>query len=284
MKKIAIVGAGSMAEALISGMINNQFINNKNISVTNRSDSKKLQQLESKYSITTTYNLKELFQDSDVVILAVKPKDAGAALTSIRPYLTSKTLLISVLAGVSIQTLEQLAGKKLAIVRAMPNTSATIGKSATALAYNQAMSQHQMELVEKLFATIGLTRFVEESHLDAVTGLSGSGPAYFYYLVEAMEKSAAEIGLDSKLAKELIIQTLLGTAEMLKNSEKPSEQLRHEVTSPGGTTEAGIRVLEHHQVQEAFIDCIKEATQQSKRLGAKLSEQLTLPRINALGD
>jgi pyrroline-5-carboxylate reductase len=284
MKKIAMVGAGSMAEALISGMVNNQFIHNENIWVTNRCDSQKLQQLESKYSITTTYRLEELFQGSDVVILAVKPKDAGAALAKIRPYLTNQTLLISVLAGVSIQTLERLAGKNLAVVRAMPNTSATIGKSATALAFNQALSQDQKGLVEKLFATIGLTRFVEESHLDAVTGLSGSGPAYFYYLVEAMEKSAAEIGLDANLAKELIVQTLLGTAEMLKNSEKPSQQLRHEVTSPGGTTEAGIRVLEHHQVQEAFIDCIKEATQQSKRLGMKLSEELIHSRMNATGD
>jgi pyrroline-5-carboxylate reductase len=275
MKKIAIVGAGSMSEALISGMIKNKFIASQNIWITNRSDNLKLAKLQEKYSISTTYDLEQLLTDIDMVILAVKPKDARAAMESIKRYVTENTLLVTVLAGVSIRTIEELADLKFAIVRAMPNTSATIGKSATALAHNQSTTSEQVELVNKMFETIGLTRFIEEKHLDAVTGLSGSGPAYFYYLVEAMEKSAVEIGLEPVLAKELIVQTLLGTAEMLTKSEKPSYQLRHEVTSPGGTTEAGIRVLEQHQVQQAFIQCIKEATTQSKKLGTTLRQQLT---------
>jgi pyrroline-5-carboxylate reductase len=284
MRKIAIVGAGSMAEALISGMVNKTFIDRKNIWATNRSDSKRLAQLAKQYGISTTYDLTELMSDSDVVILAMKPKDTGIAMASIRQHLSENTLLVSVLAGVSIQTMEELAGMPLAIVRAMPNTSATIGKSATALAYNQSTTLEQLELVKTIFATIGLTRLVEENHLDAVTGLSGSGPAYFYYLVEAMEKSAIEIGLDPKLAKELIIQTLIGTAEMLNTSTKPSHQLRREVTSPGGTTEAGIRVLEQHQVQQAFIHCIKAATNQSQKLGITMKEQLSLHRFKVSGD
>lgn len=275
MKKIAIIGAGSMSEALISGMIEKHFIESTNIWITNRSDRIRLAKLQEKYHISTTYDLTELLSETEMVILAMKPKDAGTAMESIKKYLTENTLLVSVLAGVSIQTLEELAEGDFAIVRAMPNTSATIGKSATAIAYNQNSTQEQINKVEKMFETIGLTRFIEEKHLDAVTGLSGSGPAYFYYLVEAMEKSATEIGLEPKLAKELIVQTLLGTAEMLTKSEKPSHQLRREVTSPGGTTEAGIRILEQHQVQEAFIQCIIQATQQSKKLGTALREQLT---------
>ncbi|HLO10698.1 MAG TPA: pyrroline-5-carboxylate reductase [Pseudoneobacillus sp.] len=291
MKKIAIVGAGSMAEALISGMIKNSLIENNNIWITNKSDRQRLTELQSKYQLSFTYDLKELLSDTDMVILAVKPKDGGKAIESIRPYLTEKTLLVSVLAGVSIQTLDELSEKSLAIVRAMPNTSATVGKSATALTYNHNTTTEHVEIVNKMFATIGLTRFIEEEHLDAVTGLSGSGPAYFYYLVEAMELSAEHIGLDPKLAKELIVQTLIGTAEMLAKSDKPSYQLRREVTSTGGTTEAGIRILEQHQVQKAFTQCIIEATHQSKRLGALLSTQLNQPKTDqthqhfkALGD
>jgi pyrroline-5-carboxylate reductase len=275
MRKITIIGAGSMSEALISGMIANQFIESQSLWITNRSNKSRLAILQEKYHVSTSYDIEELLTGADMVILAMKPKDAGEAMENIKLHLSEKTLLVSVLAGVSIQTLEDLSNSDLAIVRAMPNTSATIGKSATALANNRNSTKEQIELVEKMFKTIGLTRFIEEEHLDAVTGLSGSGPAYFYYLVEAMEKSAIEIGLDPKLAKELIVQTLLGTAEMLHLSQKPSHQLRREVTSPGGTTEAGIRILEQHQVQEAFIQCIIEATNQSKKLGSALRNQLT---------
>lgn len=264
-----------MSEALISGMISNQFIKNQSLWITNRCDSSRLATLQQKYQVSTSYDIEELLNGADMVILAMKPKDAGAAMENIKSHLSEKTLLVSVLAGISIQTLEELSNSHLAIIRAMPNTSATIGKSATALANNKNSTKEQIELVEKMFKTIGLTRFIEEEHLDAVTGLSGSGPAYFYYLVEAMEKSAIEIGLDPNLAKELIVQTLLGTAEMLHVSQKPSHQLRREVTSPGGTTEAGIRILEQHQVQEAFIQCIIQATNQSKNLGSALRNQLT---------
>lgn len=275
LKKIAIIGAGSMAEALISGMIENHFIESNNIWVTNRSNYFRLEEIQTKYQITTTYDLEDLTEEADLIILAMKPKDAGTALENLKNYLTdNKILLVSVLAGVSIPTIEKLVNSSISIVRAMPNTSATIGMSATGLAYNEQTTPHQIEMVETMFKTIGMTKFVKEEQLDAITGLSGSGPAYFYYLVEAMEKSAGKIGLEPELAKQLIVQTLLGTAAMLTKSEKPSFQLRREVTSPGGTTEAGIRVLEQHHVQEAFISCIIEATNQSKHLGKMLSNQL----------
>jgi pyrroline-5-carboxylate reductase len=183
-------------------------------------------------------------------------------------------LVISVLAGVSMNTIETLAKKTLAIVRAMPNTSATVGKSATAVAVNTRVSEEQIKRTKKLFGTVGLTTFVEEEQLDAVTGLSGSGPAYIYYLIEAMENSAVEVGLEKEMAQELIVQTLIGAAEMVKKSTKTSEQLRRDVTSPGGTTEAGIKVLEEKGVQEAFIACIKAATAQSKKMGDALCSQL----------
>ncbi|MDQ0976055.1 pyrroline-5-carboxylate reductase [Neobacillus niacini] len=274
MKKIACIGAGSMAEAFISGILENSLIDKKNVWVTNNSNEERLKRLRDTYGVRTTYDLKELFAGADIVILSMKPKDAATAIQYIREYLTEKMLVVSVLAGVSMSTIETLARLPIAVVRAMPNTSAAVGKSATAVAVNERVTPQQIELMKDLFGTVGLTTFVEEEQLDAVTGLSGSGPAYIYYLIEAMEKSAVEVGLDKEMASELIVQTLIGAAEMVKNSTKSSEQLRRDVTSPGGTTEAGVKVLEEHQVQQAFISCIKAATAQSKKMGAALREQL----------
>ncbi|MFP7297745.1 pyrroline-5-carboxylate reductase [Neobacillus niacini] len=274
MKKLAIIGAGSMAEAFISGILENSLIDRKNVWVTNNSNQERLKKLGETYGICTTYDLNELFSGADIVILSMKPKDAATAIQSIREYLNEQMLVVSVLAGVSTSTIETLARLPIAIVRAMPNTSAAVGKSATAVAVNERVTPQQIQLMKNLFGTVGLTTFVEEEQLDAVTGLSGSGPAYIYYLIEAMEKSAVEVGLDKEMASELIVQTLIGAAEMVKNSSKSSEQLRRDVTSPGGTTEAGVKVLEEHHVQQAFISCIKAATEQSKKMGAALREQL----------
>jgi pyrroline-5-carboxylate reductase len=274
MKKIAMVGAGSMAEALISGMVENKLIDAKNIWATNRTNEKRLLKLNEQYGITMTYDFKKLFDGADVVVLAMKPKDALSAIKQIRRFLTKEMLIISVLAGISIHSIEDLSGQRLAIARAMPNTSAAVGKSATAIAVNDMVTSHQLKTLKHLFGTVGLTTFVPEEQLDAVTGLSGSGPAYIYYLIEAMENSAVEVGLERQMAKELIVQTLIGAAEMVKVSTKTSRQLRKDVTSPGGTTEAGIQILEEHNVQHAFISCIKAAAIHSKKMGMALNSQL----------
>ncbi|MBL4954048.1 pyrroline-5-carboxylate reductase [Neobacillus sp. OS1-32] len=274
MKKMTIVGGGSMAEAIISGILENGFVKQKNVWVTNQSNQERLQYLEKRYGINGTYDLQTLFDGTDIVILAMKPKDAAQAIAKIRGHLSEQMLIVSVLAGVSLQTIERIAGKQLAVVRAMPNTSAAVGKSATAIAVNERVSKSQLETTRKLFETVGLATFVEEEQLDAVTGLSGSGPAYIYYLIEAMENSAVEIGLEKQIAKQLIVQTLIGAAEMVRSSAKPPEELRREVTSPGGTTEAGVRILEENGVRQAFISCIKAAATQSKKMGDALSSEL----------
>ena len=274
MKKLAVIGAGAMAEALISGMIENHLLHPKDIWVTNKSNQEKLHDLEKKYGVTTSYQLDEFFSETDAILLAMKPKDALNALSSIKPYMNDQILIISVLAGVSIESMEQVLEKPSSIVRVMPNTSATIGKSATALAINDHVTKEQTLLAENIFQTVGITRIVDETHLDAVTGLSGSGPAYIYYLFEAMEKGALELGLDQQMAKDFILQTFLGAAEMLSKSSKPAHQLRKEVTSPGGTTEAGLKVLASEGVDQAFINCINEAATQSKRLGEIISAEM----------
>ncbi|MGE7601336.1 pyrroline-5-carboxylate reductase [Peribacillus sp. NPDC097675] len=274
MKKIACIGAGSMAEAIISGLVTQQVINSADIYVTNKSNDERFTYLRDQYGITTTRSLPELLSGANIVVLAVKPKDILATMQSIKEYIREDMLFISVVAGVHTASLEGIAAKQVAIIRAMPNTSAAVGKSATAISANTHTTDSQLKTAITLFETVGSVAIVEETQLDAVTGLSGSGPAYIYYLVEALEKSAESIGLDAITAKQLILQTLTGAAEMLQKSPKTPAVLRKEVTSPGGTTEAGLKALEAQQVQEAFISCVQEATAQSKRMGNQIGKEL----------
>ncbi|CAI9388965.1 MULTISPECIES: pyrroline-5-carboxylate reductase [Bacillaceae] len=278
MNNLAIIGAGSMSEALISGIVSSKIIEPTAITVTNRGNVKRLTELQERYGIHYSFNLEKIIPEADVIILAMKPKDVKEAIAQWKDYLSEKTLLISVLAGVSMDSLQRLIGTEVPIARAMPNTSATVGKSATGISFNPFVVDEQKQFVHEMFETVGFVTFVEEEQLDAITGLSGSGPAYIYYLVEAMEKGGLTIGLDRDVANALIVQTLLGAAEMIAKSSKTPLELRKNVTSPGGTTEAGIRILEEFDVQKAFITCIQEATVQSKRMGKALTDDLKLPK------
>ena len=278
MNKLAIIGAGSMSEALISGIVSSNIIETTDITVTNRGNVERLTELQKRYGIHYSFDLEKTIQEADAIILAMKPKDVKVAISQWKEYLSEKTLLISVLAGVNMDSLQRLIGTEVPIARAMPNTSATVGKSATGISFNAFVGKEQKQFVLDMFETVGLVTFVEEEQLDAITGLSGSGPAYIYYLVEAMEKGGLNIGLDREVANELIVQTLLGAAEMIATSSKTPLELRKNVTSPGGTTEAGIRVLDQFDVQNAFITCIQEATAQSKRMGKALTDELKISK------
>ncbi|GAA0346511.1 pyrroline-5-carboxylate reductase ProI [Bacillus carboniphilus] len=267
MKKIACIGAGSMAESIIEGVLQRGLVSPDSFFVTNKQNHDRLEYLQEKYQVQTSYDLETVIKDAQMIILAMKPKDIQAGLNAIHPYLSEESVLVSVLAGISIQSISNMLGKGYKIVRAMPNTSASVGKSATALAHNGKVSAMELDEVVQLFSSIGVTAIIEEEKMDAITGLSGSGPAYIYYIVEALEQSAKELGLDEEVAKTFIIQTLLGASEMLNTSKRNPADLRKAVTSPGGTTEAGLKVLDSLHVKEAFVSCVKQATEQSKRLG-----------------
>ncbi|HZG60397.1 MAG TPA: pyrroline-5-carboxylate reductase ProI [Anoxybacillus sp.] len=268
-KTITFIGAGSMAEALISGMTKTLY-KPEQIIVTNRSNKKRLEYIQNTYHVRVETDKEKAVKESDIIILAMKPKDVVEGVTSIAQAIDKHQLIISVLAGVATETIISLIGKNVAIVRAMPNTSAAIGQSATALALGRYANDKHLAIAKDLFHTVGVVTVVPEEDLHAVTALSGSGPAYIYYMVEAMEKAAKEIGLEQSVAKDLVLQTIIGAAEMLKSSTKHPSILRKEVTSPGGTTEAGIKVLEDYRYQEAVISCIKRATKRSVELGQSL--------------
>ncbi|MCC3358745.1 pyrroline-5-carboxylate reductase ProI [Bacillus sp. REN16] len=274
-QSIAFIGAGSMAEAMISGMVQKELFQPSQISVMNRSNHTRLEELNNTYGVTISQNKQETLENAGIIILAIKPKDVAEAVLEIKEFVSEKQLIISVLAGVATTTITDLLNKEVAVVRAMPNTSATIGKSATALSIGRYANENHLQIARQLFETIGIVTTVSENDLHAVTGLSGSGPAYVYYLVEAMEKAADDIGLEKSIAKELILQTIIGAAEMLKSSPKQPAALRKEVTSPGGTTEAGLKVLEQFNYQQAMVSCIKRATARSAELGEAMLQSVS---------
>lgn len=266
MKTIVFVGAGSMAQAMIHGWMKEDTVSPDDVYVMNKSDRAKLSSLKADYGVKLVCEDKEIVKKADLVILAMKPKDVQAGMQSIKAYLPSKAVVLSVLAGVPIDTIEKGLGKR-PIARCMPNTSASVGMSASAVAWNERMETEQKSEILNLLQAIGMVKEVEEEQLHVVTALSGSGPAYIYYLVEAFESAAISGGLDPQVARELLVQTIAGSAEMLKQSNDTPENLRHKVTSPGGTTEAGIHSLQQNGFTDILSNCLKEAETRSRELG-----------------
>lgn len=264
MQKIIFIGAGSIAEALIHGWVEQDVVHANHVYVSNRSNQQRLDELTTKYGVKQLKDYEELKQ-ADLIILAMKPKDARAAMDAIRPYVESDTSVLSVLAGISIQTIEDHLGSR-PIARVMPNTSATIGMSASGISFNTLVSDEQRTLYTQMLEAVGIVIEVDEDKLHAVTALSGSGPAYLYYLIEAFERVGTEFGLTKEIVRELMVQTIAGSAEMLKSRNEEPEVLRKKVTSPGGTTEAGIKALEAMAFNDAIASCIRSAENRSREL------------------
>lgn len=267
MNKISFVGAGSMAEAVIAGIVNKQFLDREQIYVINKENQERLDELKAKYGVITSTDRKAVIEGADIIVIATKPYDVNEALMSIRPYVDETQLIISVVAGISTEQILRSLQKKNAVIRTMPNTSATIGYSATAICKGKYATDEHLAQAKKLFEAIGSVSVVEEEQMHIVTAISGSGPAYIYYLVEAMLEAAQGEGLDEKTAKQLITQTVIGAGNMLRERTEPVTVLRENVTSPNGTTAAGIRTLREYRFQEAVKACVKSAKKRSIELG-----------------
>ncbi|HBI04436.1 MAG TPA: pyrroline-5-carboxylate reductase [Paenibacillaceae bacterium] len=266
-KKICFLGAGSMAEAIIAGLVAKELVTPKNISALNRGNRDRIEQLIARYGINDI-DKETAITSADIIVLAVKPKDIDSALSEYTHLTHKGQLFISVLAGISTDYITSILGHEAPVIRSMPNTSATIGLSATGIASGKTALEESIAIAKQLFEAIGIVEQVEEEEIHGVTGLSGSGPAYIYYLVEAMEKAGQDIGLDQDVARRLILQTILGSVEMLMQSNESAESLRKKVTSPNGTTAAGIDVLNQYKFAEAIGACIRRATERSRELGA----------------
>lgn len=266
MKKMVFVGAGSMAEAIINGLVKKESIAPEFIHVMNKSDVDQLHHLKKTYHVQIVCKEKKALTEADIVILAMKPKDAKVALTDIAPFINKQAMIISVIAGVTIQTITSFLGNR-PTARVMPNTSAAVGLSASAVSWNDLVSEEQKLAVIDILQSIGTVKVVKEEDLHVVTALSGSGPAYFYYFAEQFEAAAIECGLDKSDARQLFVQTMEGAAQMLKKGDVEPEELRRRVTSPGGTTEAGVEQLIQHNVKDAIFACIDAAQNKSRVLG-----------------
>ncbi|MEK9198555.1 pyrroline-5-carboxylate reductase [Ureibacillus sp. 179-F W5.1 NHS] len=264
MQKILFIGAGSMSEALIHGWITQNVVTNDSLYITNRSNYERLEELEKKYGVQILTNTEKI-KEMDLIILATKPKDVYSVIEQFQPFIAPTTAILSVLAGISIQTIEDGLGSR-PIARVMPNTSATIGMSASGIAFNKEVSEVQKTIYLQLLEAVGIVIEVEEDKLHAVTALSGSGPAYLYYLLEAWENVGTEFGLSKEVVRKLMVQTIAGSAAMLQSVKEEPNTLRKKVTSPGGTTEAGIRALENFHFHDAIFACIKSAEARSREL------------------
>ncbi|MCA1054736.1 pyrroline-5-carboxylate reductase [Rossellomorea aquimaris] len=267
--KTLFFGAGSMAHALVSGAIEAKVLERENVTITNRSNKKRLLEFAEHFDVKGVSG--HLAPEFDVVILAMKPKDFHDAAPSIRRSLSSNTLVISVLAGISLQHIRESLAFDGAIARAMPNTSASLRKSATAITCNELLTEKQREWTLELFRSVGYIAEVQEHQMNLITAVSGSGPAYIYYVVELLEKAAIDTGMPEELAKALILQTISGAASMLEHSGLEAGMLRKNVTSPGGTTEAGIGILEESGIGEAFMKCVDAARNRAEEMGNELA-------------
>lgn len=267
LKKIAFIGAGSMAEAIISGLVADELVASENVFVTNRQNTERLIELEEKYGVTGTQDKQAVIEGADAVIISPKPHDIEAALLELKGILKPGQLLISVVAGVSSDSISELIGEDIGIVRVMPNTSAMIGESASGVVKGPFATAEQLAIAEEIFKAVGTVAIIKEEEMHALTSISGSGPAYFYYIAEIMEEAAVESGLDANLARELVAQTIVGAGKMLQTSADDARELRRKVTSPNGTTEAGIRALQSHELDKAIKACVQAAQKRSKELG-----------------
>ncbi|MFD2704919.1 pyrroline-5-carboxylate reductase [Salibacterium lacus] len=270
-KKIAFIGAGSMAESIIGGLIADGLLPPHYILASNHSNEARLAHLKETYGIRPFSDSAEAAAEADIVILSIKPKQLEDALQAAAPGLTKDKVIFSVLAGIKTNQIEEQLHHNNPVIRVMPNTSAKVGQSSTALAKGVHARDEHLQAASELFSAIGTAVVVKEEDMNAVTGIAGSGPAYFYYFAEAMEQAAAASGLPKEEARDLIIQTMFGAAVRMRESGQTSAELYQEVRSPGGTTEAAFQEMEKHNLQDAFKKSVQAAISRSAALGEQNS-------------
>lgn len=273
---LCFIGGGAMAEALILGLTGNSVIPPKQIRVLDKAGEARLSYLEQRYGIVPVPqdDAAKALTDANVIVLAVKPKDAAEAMKEYRQSFGDHQTLVSFVAGLSIASIQKLAGRNIPVARAMPNTSSSIGLGATGLSFSAEANDHSRQLARELFAAIGIVHEVEEPLLDIVTGVSGSGPAYFYYFTEALIRGGVAGGLDEPIARALAYQTILGAAEMLRQTGEPPEELRRKVTSPNGTTEAAIKLMEAADVGGSIERAVRRAAERAAEMGADIEREI----------
>jgi pyrroline-5-carboxylate reductase len=265
-KKIAVIGSGKMGGVLIQGILANKLTTKDAILVSD-TDKPRLEEVRRQSGVKTTVNNRDAVKGADIVILAVKPQAMPDVLTGIRADVTTKQIIISIAAGIPISKLAGYFKKGTRVIRAMPNTPALCGEGATALARGPEATEEDLAVAREIFDAVGLTVVVKEDLMNAVTGLSGSGPAYGFVIIEALADAGVLMGLPRDLALKLAAQTLLGAAKLVLTGGKHPAELKDMVTSPAGTTIAGVQVLEEGALRATLIAAVEAATLRAGELG-----------------
>jgi len=266
-KKIGIIGCGNMGEAIFSRLAG--VLEKSTSLMVSEYDAKRRDFLQDKYKIIVETDNNRLVKWADVIILAVKPKDIENVLKeAVCCGASSDKLIMSIAAGITTKFIESIVGEDVPVIRVMPNMPAVIGEAVSAISRGSAADSSDIKLAEEIFSLIGDVVRVDEKFIDAVTAVSGSGPAYFFYLAESLMAAAKDLGLDEDTAKRLVMKTALGSAKMLYVLKEDPSLLRARVTSKGGTTEAAIKVFESKNVKKIVKDAAKRAARRSKELSS----------------
>ena len=266
-KKISIIGTGNMGEALVSGLISSESTNPEHIICTDVRDDK-IKSVKDKYGVVTMKNNIDAVEASEIVIYAVKPQIIASVLRETASCLDMSKLIISIAAGVPLAAIESFLKKELRLIRVMPNIAAFVKESASVLAAGQNATKDDVKLAMAIFDSMGKSIFIKENILmDAITGLSGSGPAYIFLIVDALADAGVKVGLSREDALFLSSQTVLGAAKLLIETKEHPGRLKDMVTSPGGTAIAGIHTLEKGGLRTTLINAVEVATERSKELG-----------------
>ena len=266
MTKISFIGGGNMAEALIAGILKAKLVPADEIYVTDVVKGR-LDTLCKTYGIKTGLQNHEAVEWGHINILCVKPQVLDEVVLGISSHVNPTQLIISVAAGYPLQKIQDRIGEKIPLVRAMPNTPAVLQEGVTALAASSQVTQEHRELSERIFQSVGKVVWTDEALMNAVTGLSGSGPAYVYLIIEALTDGGVNVGLPRTVAHTLAAQTVLGAARMVVETAEHPALLKDRVTSPGGTTIAGLQQLEEGGLRATLIDAVEAATQRARELG-----------------
>ncbi|MEE9368313.1 MAG: pyrroline-5-carboxylate reductase [Pontiella sp.] len=261
--KVVFIGAGNMAEAVVAGIVKNKVVKAADVFVTDISE-ERLTYFMMKYDVSTSDDNAYPVSLADVVVLAIKPQVFPEVWPEIEAALKPDALVVSIMAG--IPSAKIAGGKSIRVVRVMPNTPSLIGEGAAGIAAGELATDADLEIAESLLGAVGATVIVKEEEIDAVTALSGSGPAYVFYLLESMLEAADQMGLEKGISRELALATVIGAAKLMQETGEDADALRIKVTSKGGTTAAAINTMEERGVKESIITALLAAQARSKEL------------------
>ncbi|MBU5268579.1 pyrroline-5-carboxylate reductase [Clostridium cochlearium] len=267
-KNIGLIGCGNMAQAMITGIVSSKIVFGENVFVSDK-DEEKLKYIKEKFNVNISKDNKEVAENSDIIILAVKPNKYGEVIQGIKDYVKKDVIIVVIGAGITIDYVEESFEKKLKIIRTMPNTPALVGEGMSAICYNELITENDLEDVVNIFKSFGKVEIIEEDLMDAIPAISGSSPAYVYMFIEALADGAVLDGVPRDKAYKMAAQSVLGAAKMvLETGEHPGE-LKDRVCSPAGTTIEAVYSLEKNNFRGTIMEAMRKCTDKTREMSKR---------------